>query len=233
MLILGHRGASKAAPENTLKAFELAYDMQADGIEFDVYQVQDQLLVFHDRWLNRTTNVHGRVAEQTVAYMRSLDAGAGQSIPLLDEVLAITPKGALVNIELKHMHNVHQFTAQLSTLLSRCNISLEQVVVSSFHHGWLKQVRDAFPAIKIGALTASYPVQGIDVDSALSAYSLHIALDIIDREYVKRVQQAGLKVFVYTVDYPQDMVMLRDWGVDAIFTNVPDIARQTLGPSLV
>ena len=82
--------------------------------------------------------------------------------------------------------------------------------------------------MKIGALTATYPENGLGFADDLSAYSLHMALDVVDEVYVTEAKQAGLKVLVYTVDHPQDIKMLKSWDVDGIFTNVPDIARDVL-----
>ena len=81
MWILGHRGASKAAPENTLAAFALAMAQQAHGIEIDTYQVDGKIVVIHDRWLNRTTNGDGMVTSHSLDYLRSLDVGHGEPHP--------------------------------------------------------------------------------------------------------------------------------------------------------
>lgn len=229
MWILGHRGASKAAPENTLAAFSLALAQHAHGIELDTYQVDGQIVVIHDRWLNRTTNGAGLVTGQTLPYLMSLNAGNGERIPLLQDVFSLLPHTALFNIEIKHLHCTDSWIATVQQGIRQSGFPVENIIISSFNHRWLRSIQQAWPGVKIGALTATYPENGLGFAEDLSAYSLHMALDVVDENYVREAKQAGLKVLVYTVDHPQDMIMLADWGVDGIFTNVPDIAVNTLG----
>ena len=100
-LCIGHRGASGHAPENTLKAFEMAVVMNCDWVELDVYAVDNELLVIHDNRLDRTTNGTGNVMHANLDYLRSLDAGQGQQIPTLNEVIQTINHRAGINIELK------------------------------------------------------------------------------------------------------------------------------------
>ena len=86
MLCFGHRGARGHEPENTLRSVRRALELGADGIEVDVHFTAGELLVIHDETLERTTDGKGRVAAQTFAYLRSLDAGQGERIPTLAEV---------------------------------------------------------------------------------------------------------------------------------------------------
>ena len=101
-LIIGHRGASAAAPENTLAAFALAQAQGADGIELDVQLSADGWpVVMHDSKLERTTNGQGRVQQLSLAQLQELDAGQGQTIPTLDEVFETLGPNFLYNVELK------------------------------------------------------------------------------------------------------------------------------------
>ena len=230
MWILGHRGASAAAPENTLAAFSLAMTQQATGIELDVYQVEDEIVIIHDRWLNRTTNGKGMVTSHPLSYLRSLNAGSGEVIPYLAEVFNILPEHAVLNVEIKHLSNVESWLEKIHQGLAQSGFPAENLIISSFNHRWIRQIKTAWPQVRIGALTATYPENGLGFAHDLDAFSLHMALDVVDEFYVKEARQAGLKALVYTVDHPEDMLMLKAWGVDGIFTNVPDIARQVLSP---
>ncbi len=89
MLIFAHRGASADAPENTLLAIEKALAQGADGIEIDVHQTGDDLVVIHDRWLHRTTNGQGQLQDYSLAELKLLDAGQGQQIPTLWQVMQL------------------------------------------------------------------------------------------------------------------------------------------------
>lgn len=228
MLILGHRGASKAAPENTATAFTKAFEMGADGIEFDVYQVDGASVVIHDRWLNRTTNGQGKVTEQSLSDLRALDAGNGQAIPLLSEVFSICPQRALINIEIKYAYDIELLAEEIQTCLRDSRLAMSQVVVSSFQHSWLKALKHIMPEMTIAALSASISLSTIDDALFLNADYANIDIDVVNEAFVKQAHQAGLQVFVYTVDHPQDILQMRAWGVDGIFTNVPDVARNCL-----
>ena len=119
MICIGHRGACGYAPENTLAAFELAITMGCPWLELDVYAVEGELLVIHDDTLERTTNGKGQVMQTPLATLRSLDAGNGQQIPTLKEVIELVDHRAGINIELKGPHTaapvcqlLHDYLAQ-------------------------------------------------------------------------------------------------------------------------
>ncbi|RDV26672.1 glycerophosphodiester phosphodiesterase [Alteromonas aestuariivivens] len=228
MWVLAHRGASKAAPENTLKAFRLAIEKGATGIEFDTYQLGEQIVVFHDRWLDRTTNGHGLITAQSFEALRQLDAGDGEVIPTLAETLALMPANALCNIEIKHLTDAAGWLKTLDLAMAASSLDYSKLILSSFNHTWLRQLKNLRPELQVGALTATYPENGAEFATHLSAYSLHMDLDVIDQHYVTQAQQAGLKVLVYTVDQKEDLLLMADWGVDGVFTNVPELAKQVL-----
>lgn len=228
MQIIGHRGASKDKPENTLAAFREAFAQGADAIEFDVYQHHNESFVFHDRYLHRTTNGKGRFIDTSPATIRQLDAGQGQSIPRLDEALQCMVPGTWCNIELKFVYDVPSWLNNLDHAITHSGITADRLLISSFNHHYLDSIKKCRPYLKVGALTASYSSLSIQEALAIDAYSLHVALDVISPQYVNAAQQAGLKVYVYTVDGKQDIQELALWGVDGIFTNVPYFARSVL-----
>ena len=104
----------------------------------------------------------------------------------------------------------------------------EKLLISSFNHHWLQAIALKWPEVKIGALSASYELDCTASARTLNAYSVNIALDAVDKQFVQTAQQDGFDVFVYTVDEPRDMLMLNEWGVTGIFTNVPDVALSVL-----
>lgn len=228
MRVYAHRGASKQAPENTLKAFNLAFEIGADGIEFDTYQHNDGIIVFHDRTLIRRANTQGYLLSESWDKLRTLDIGDGGQIPTLSETLNTIPRGKWCNIEIKHLVDVALWVNDVKTALAQSQVLEENVLVSSFNHHWLRDIAALWPEVKIGALSASYELDCTASARALCAYSVNIALDAVDKSFVERVLAEGFNVYVYTVDEPQDMKMLADWGVTGIFTNVPDIALAVL-----
>ena len=228
MQIIAHRGASRDRPENTVAAFEEAFHQGADAIEFDTYQHGDTILVFHDRYLHRTTNGQGRFMDTPLSTLRHVDAGHGQPIPFLTDAMACIPVGGWCNIEIKSLHHIESWLEELDHAITASRVSADQLLISSFNHHWLTQIKRQRPYLCIGALTASYTANSISDATAIQATTLHVALDVITPEYVRDAHNAGLKVYVYTVDGHLDMLELEAWGVDGIFTNVPGYARQVL-----
>ena len=100
-LVIGHRGATGYEPENTLRSFEKALQLGCSWIELDVHVVDDQIVVIHDDDLSRTTNGFGLVSTSSFKYLRSLDAGKGEQVPTLQEVMELIGQRCRVNVELK------------------------------------------------------------------------------------------------------------------------------------
>lgn len=228
MLILAHRGASFEAPENTLSAFGRALDAGADGIELDIYPLQDQWIVFHDRYLNRLTAHPGRLQDLTLEQVRKLKVFGQQPVPTLDEALAFIAGRCLVNIELKGADITRGLTRHLRHAMTNYGFTNEQLLVSSFNHHWLQQLKHDHPEQFLGALCTACPLDYAAFAAQLSAWSVHIDVDFVTPEFVDDAHQRGLKVFVFTVDEPEDMLALAQLGVDGIFTNHPAAARNVL-----
>jgi|TARA_B100001971_G_C18211010_1_gene550674 glycerophosphoryl diester phosphodiesterase len=218
---IGHRGACGYEPENTLSSFECAIAMGCDWIELDVYQVEGELLVIHDDTLNRTTNGRGEVVQQTLAYLRSLDAGKGQQIPKLTEVVRAVDHRAGINIELKGEHTaspvvdlLHQFEAS--------GWDPAEFLISSFDHVQLAQVGQLEPRLRTGALFSRDAENCIAKAIDLRAFSLNLGLRLVDADLVQRIHAAGLKVYVFTVNHTADISRMMADQVDGVFTNFPD-----------
>lgn len=224
MLVIAHRGASAIAPENTLMAIEKAIDMGVDGIEIDVHGVDDEVIVIHDRWLHRTTNGKGRISDLSFAELRKLDAGQGQQIPTLWEVMALVGGRCSLNIELKGISDVIPILRLVDRAVAELGFSPNQFLLSSFNHHLLFEIKQIRPDLQVGALTASCPLDYAAFAAVLQAYSVHIELNFVNPAFVADAKEKGLQVYVYTVDELPDMEMLASWGVDGIFTNVPDRA---------
>lgn len=220
-LCIGHRGAMGHAPENTLRSIEHAISLGCQWIELDVYAVEGALVVFHDDRLERTTNGHGRIMDASFSYLRSLDAGDGERIPTLDEVFALCRGRAGINVELKGPGTA----PLLATFLKRqyeAGWSPQAVLVSSFDHRALQAFRSAAPDTPLGALYYGVPADGAASAQALGAFSVHPSLDFVDQALVDDAHRRGLKVFVYTVNTPEDITLMRALGVDGVFCNYPE-----------
>ena len=216
-LCIGHRGASGHAPENTLKAFQLAIDMGCPWIELDVYAVEDELLVIHDDEVDRTTDGSGLVMEMTLETLRSLDAGEGEKIPTLQEVMALCQGKVAINIELKGPGTAEPVN-QLLAEMTHQSWNEKNISISSFHHDELARANPLYPRGALFYKEAPY----IEKAQALAAYSINLAAKLVDADVVAEAHNHGYQVWVYTVNTKAEMQKMKDFGVDAVFTNYPD-----------
>ncbi|MCP3323413.1 glycerophosphodiester phosphodiesterase [Aeromonas hydrophila] len=222
MQIIAHRGASGLAPENTLKAIRLALALGAGAIEIDVQLADGELWVFHDRRLERCTDGSGVLTAQSRAYLASLNAGEGEGIPTLWQVMEAIAGQAELHIELKGSQTADEVARLTRRAEAELGFTSAQWVVSSFHHPELARFAALRPDIRLGALTSTIPLTLAKFAAELGAWSLNCDVDFVDQSLVQDAHDRGLKVLVYTVDEPADQAMLAAIGVDGIFTNRPD-----------
>jgi glycerophosphoryl diester phosphodiesterase len=169
--------------------------------------------VIHDQTINRTTNGRGRVADLTYAQLRSFDAGQGEPIPLLADVLDEFGAKCLLNIELKDQG----IAADVKEIV--LNKTLEQqVIVSSFE--W-DELRPLAPEVPL-ALLASRLGNLFAKAAELHAAAIHPQRDIVTRSLIERARDLRLRVHVWTVNEPHEIARLRNFGVDGIFTDFPE-----------
>ena len=217
-----HRGASGYAPENTLLAFQQAIDLGATWIECDVHRVENEIVVIHDRELSRTTSGKGKVDQQTLTLINGLDAGRGEKIPTLDETLALIKGKARINIELKGKATAIPTLNRLNEAVATSNWQWQDFLISSFDHRLLSETRAHCQAVPIGVLYPSTSVQYLEAATTLTASSLHLSQSQCTQSLLTQAHQAGFKVFVYTVNDPNQAMSLQANGVDGVFSDYPD-----------
>lgn len=221
-LCIGHRGARGHAPENTLLSIDTGIRLGADMIEFDVQRCESELVVIHDPRLERTTNGKGRVEEARFDYLRGLDAGQGQQVPTLQEVLDLVEARVSLNIEIKSAGGT---ASRIATVLREAladGWSAAQFLVSSFHLPELYEFKQTAPEIPIAALVCGVPLDWAACAVELGAHALNISAEFADARLLHDAHSRGLKVYVYTVNHPDDMRLLRDAGFDGVFSDYPD-----------
>ena len=225
MLNIGHRGAMGHAPENTLESIQLALEMGVDWMEIDVYAVENELVVIHDDDLDRTTNGTGPVMEKTLTHLRSLDAGNGQQIPLLSEVVELmhNHSGGKVglNIELKGPKTAAPVIRFLENQLPD-DWPTDQILLSAFDHSQLTEAKKLNPKYKRAPLYWMGKIDYTFVVQELEAVGINPSLRMVTKEMVNEAHSHGLTVLVYTVNEKPDIERMREIGVDGIFTNFPD-----------
>jgi glycerophosphoryl diester phosphodiesterase len=238
--VIAHRGASAHAPENTLVAFELAIAQGADAIEFDVKLTRDgQVVVLHDQTLDRTTDGRGDLREFSLSALRDLDAGVhfserfrGERIPTLEEVLEAVGRRILINIELTNYATpLDGLVPAVVDLVRKFGLE-ERVLFSSFFPHNLRRAKRLLPQVPCGLLTwAGWPGWGgRTLGFRRSVYqALHPHLRDVDAGLVRRVQAAGRRIHVWTVNAEADLERMIACGVDGIFTDDPALALRILG----
>ncbi len=226
LLCFAHRGASGHEPENTLAAVEKAIDLGADWIEVDVYAVEGELIVIHDERLERTTNGAGCVTDKPLAYLRSLDAGKGQRIPLLREVFDCVDRRAGINVELKGPKTASPAVSLINEYVVKKGWNYDRFILSSVNRRELAAVRKIDSRIRIGVITDILHRQYRKFARRYAAYSVHPHMDLVHARSVEKAHLLGLKVFVYTVNRPEDIARLEAMGVDGIFTDYPELVTK-------
>lgn len=241
-VIFAHRGASAHAPENTLAAFELALEQKADAIELDVKLSADgHAVVIHDSTLDRTTGRHGRVKDLSLAELQSLDAGSffsekyrGEQIPTLEQVFAAVGKRTLINVELTNYTTPRDQLVEMVCMLVKKFGLQKSILFSSFFASNLSKARAYLPEVPRGLLA---------FDGWLGAWArsfgfnfgryqaLHPYLKDVTPQQVQRVHRLNRRIHVWTVNAAEDMRRLFHWGVDAIFTDDPQLAVQVRSES--
>lgn len=227
MLVLGHRGASAVERENSVAAFRRAVEQGADGVELDVRRTADgTLAVHHDEHL-----ADGR---------RLLELGRGDLAGVVDELAdvldACRPLG-LVNIEIKNWPEDGDFDAATSLvdavadLLEARRELDERILVSGFHLGTVDRMRERLPEVATGWLLGLFedPAPLIETAAERGHAAVHPHHLFVDERFVALAHDAGLQVNTWTCDDPDRIRELAALGVDAVITNVPDVALAALG----
>lgn len=222
--MLAHRGARGHAPENTLAAFDRALALGAKWIELDVQLHDGQLWVFHDQRLERCTNGKGWLVDHPAAALRALDAGGGQRIPFLHEVLQHLRGRVNLNIELKTADGTGAAVAAALRTAFASGWQPEQFLVSSFHLPELRDFRQRIPEVARGVLLCGVPLDLAAAASQLGAQVVSLDRDFADPALIADAQGRGMKVFVFTVNEREDIARFRAAGIDGVFTDFPERA---------
>jgi glycerophosphoryl diester phosphodiesterase len=236
-LIIAHRGASAYAPENTLSSFKKAVQMGADGIELDVQLSKDgNVVVIHDRSVNRTSNGNGRVEDLTLDQLKNLDFGSwfssefkNERIVTLEEVFSyLKDWNGLINVEIKR--EWLQFTAiekKVAELIAKFDRQ-DNTIVSSFSALSLIKVKWFNSHIQTGILYHTSDKMPILRAKLLNVDAIHPWYQNVTKEVRKSASKNNIKINTYTVDNPAEIKKLANIGVDGIITNVPDVALKAI-----
>jgi glycerophosphoryl diester phosphodiesterase len=237
--VVGHRGASADAPENTLAAFRLAAEQGAGAIELDAKLSADGIpVVIHDDMLERTTNGHGAVRAQDLAGLVRLDAGAwfdrrfaGEPVPTLEATLKLCIElGLELNIEIKPCPGRAAETAEKVVAdVRRCwPAGRPAPLLSCFKAEGLAAAQAAAPDLPRGFLVDDLAGDWAGTAKRLGCTTLNVDHRALDRSGVATIAAAGLVPVAWTVNDPARAAALVGWGVAAIITDRPGVIRAAL-----
>ncbi|MCL2105503.1 MAG: hypothetical protein FWH26_00295 [Oscillospiraceae bacterium] len=238
-LVISHRGANREAPENTLPAYERALAYGVDGFETDVHLTRDgRLVVCHDDTVDRTSNGCGRIMDHSLEELRGLDFGAwfspdfaGTKIPTLEEWFALCDPLKIINVELKQAPDGSTESAAAVIRMAKERRLFDRLIISSFDLEMLLACKREDPGTRVAMLyQVMSPLCG-EICDDLAAFAKKYDLDayhplvlFIDRDYVEECHNIGLMVNPWVVNQEHGLILARDWGCDAVITDVPELA---------
>ncbi|WP_246865712.1 glycerophosphodiester phosphodiesterase [Croceivirga thetidis] len=225
-LVIGHRGAMGHETENTLPSIQKAMDLGVDMIEIDVFKIRSgEIVVFHDEQLDRLANAGGKIEEYYISEINQVILDGGHKIPQLQDVLKLIDNKVALNIELKGANTADRVNFIMNYYVEKRGWEWKNVVISSFNWDELREMRKKNPDVAIAVLTEDEdPTKAIPVAKELNAVAVNPWFKTLNGENVKTLQDAGFKVYTYTVNETEDIEKMREYGVDGIFINYPERA---------
>ncbi|MEY8763254.1 MULTISPECIES: glycerophosphodiester phosphodiesterase [Clostridium] len=230
-LNIAHRGFSGMYPENTMEAFKKAVEIGSDGIETDLHITKDGVIVIcHDETIDRTTDGSGFIKDYTYRELTEFNAGHGEKIPSLDELMDyMKDKNLLLNLELKNDVIPYE-NLERSTIDKIYEYGLKKnVIVSSFNHNSMQKVKKYDSSIKTGLLYGSPIHNPGEYAKRIGADALHPLFSLVmDKATINDIKRNGILINVYTVNEKSYMKKLIDLGVDGIITNYPNLLKDVI-----
>jgi glycerophosphoryl diester phosphodiesterase len=231
VLVIAHRGSSATAPENTLAAFRLAVEQDADFIEFDVQESADgEVVVMHDSDLMRMGGSPLKVWEADASALRSVDIGSrtaptfsSERVPTLAETLAASKGGTRVIVELKSYGHAQRLEERVVAIVEAAGMANDSIFMS-LDHDMVRKVKQLRPSWRAGVLVA----KAIGDLTSLKADFLAVEARLATRAFVRQAHRAGQDVYVWTLNDPAWMLAAMSNGVDGLITDKPDVARRVV-----
>jgi len=221
---IGHRGAKGLLAENTLESIELALSFGVDAVEIDVHHCKSgELVVIHDFTLDRTTNGSGQISDYNLTELKEFLVEGKYKIPLLSEVLNLIKGKCRINIELKGAKTAERTCEIIKDYVENKGWTYSDFILSSFQIVELYEVSKHNKKIPIGILNKSSITEAIELGNKLKAVAIHPSMEITSRENIKLSHDAGFKVNVWTVNDHKSIEKMKNFGVDGIISDFPDL----------
>lgn len=220
VLNIGHRGAKGHIAENTLASIKKAIDLGADGVEIDVFKcLTGEIVVFHDKNLDKLTNGIGLIEEKTLEELKELRVlDSQEQIPTLLEVIKSIDEDVFLNIELKGRN-----TAEGSLDIVKKHVTkIDNILFSSFNWEELKDLRKLDSEIKIALITREDPLLAINPALSLNAIAINPSYKSLNKNNTSQIYKAGLKIYTWTVNDTLQISEMIKLGVHGIITDFPE-----------
>ena len=253
ILVLGHRGASGYAPENTMPAFQMALDQGADGIELDVQLTKDgEIVVIHDETIDRTSNGTGWVKDYTLAELKEFNynyqnrtnpwnPGEQQlgdviypeyekaEIPTMREVFELfAPTDKIINIEIKTGIVFYPIEEKILAMTKEYNM-LDRVIFSSFNHYTIKKIKELEPNAEVGFLYEDGTIDMPEYAVKHGVEGLHPGLwNMQYPGFIEKCYANGINLNVWTVNTMEHLALCKQAHVHSVITNYPDLALKVM-----
>jgi glycerophosphoryl diester phosphodiesterase len=231
---IAHRGASAYEPENTLRAFERAIQMGATMLELDIHLSMDvKPVVIHDAMVSKTTNGKGHISDMSLKQIKELNAGKGEQVPTLTEVIDLARDRAKLYIELKGQGTPVPVVDALHSMAF-----VDQVIVSSFYPWLIQKIKFLNPKIRTSML-----IRREEQDADFVEWALAVAADyvhpcweneiptphkLLTLDLISNIRIHGLGLITWHEERPSELQKLVKLGPDGICTNKPDVLAAIL-----
>ncbi len=222
-LVIGHRGAMGHETENSLSSIEKAMELGVDMIEIDVFRIKSgEIVVFHDKEVDRLTNGGGNIEDYDIADLRQLRLTNNSMIPMLQDVLKLIDNKVRLNIELKGANTADRVNFIINYYIRNKEWSADNFLISSFIWDELKEMRKINPNIPLAVLTEADPLDALAIARELGAEAINPNYRELSAENVREIRGEDFKVYTWTVNDTTDIKAMQEIGVDGIITNFPE-----------
>jgi len=214
-LVIGHRGAGFPEPENTLRSFSKAVEIGVDGIEFDLRLTSDgNIVVIHDKYVDRTTTGHGAVGALKLDELQRLDAGLGEKIPTFDEVIDAFGHKTLLHAELKESG----FEEEVVKTVKACGIQ-EKFIASSANTLVIERLHEVEPQVRKALIVTDTSSKAFERAVELGVFGIHPSVHCFSKELLEKATRRRLEINVWTVNDESTAAELFSCGVTGIITD--------------
>lgn len=224
ILKIAHRGASAYRPEDTISAFQRAYEMKADALGIDVHVCKSgEVVVIHDKTLWRTTSGKGRVKNKTLSELKLFHIEKGEKIATLQETLDFVGRRMKLDIELKEKGCAEPVYRVIKNAIDSSGWSYDDFFISSFIRSEICAMKSLDNKVRLSVLFNLFSKWGVlSFAEKIGAYSINPSVRSTTACLVRKAHEKGIKVFSWTANKKADIERMKFLGVDGIFSDFPD-----------